>query len=60
MPLNNILEVEIFDVWGIDFIGPFSSSYNNLYILITVDYVHKWVEAAILLANDSKVVANFL
>jgi len=23
MPLNAILEVEIFDVWGIDFMGPF-------------------------------------
>jgi len=26
MPLNYILEVEIFDVWGVDFIGPFSCS----------------------------------
>jgi len=25
MPLNNILEVEIFDVWSIDFMGPFPS-----------------------------------
>jgi len=23
MPLNFILEVEIFDVWGINFMGPF-------------------------------------
>ena len=23
MPLNNILEVELFDVWGIDFMTPF-------------------------------------
>lgn len=29
MPLNSILEVELFDVWGIDFMGPFPSSYNN-------------------------------
>jgi len=37
MPLNNILEVEIFYVWGIDFMGPFSSSFSNQYILVTED-----------------------
>ncbi|KAL4272007.1 hypothetical protein GQ457_13G015500 [Hibiscus cannabinus] len=30
MPLQNILEVELFDVWGIDFMGPFPSSFGNL------------------------------
>ncbi|KAF8080184.1 hypothetical protein N665_0968s0007 [Sinapis alba] len=29
MPQNFILEVEVFDVWGIDFMGPFPSSHNN-------------------------------
>ena len=29
MPLNNILEVELFDVWGIDFMGPFISSQDR-------------------------------
>ncbi|KAL4318173.1 hypothetical protein GQ457_18G014840 [Hibiscus cannabinus] len=43
--LYNILEVELFDVWGIDFLGPFPSSFGNLYILLAVDYVSKWVEA---------------
>ena len=37
MPLNNILEVELFDVWGIDFKGPFPSSCGNKYILVVVD-----------------------
>jgi len=32
-----ILEVEIFDVWGIDFMGPFPSSRGNMYILVAVD-----------------------
>lgn len=39
MPRNNIMEVDIFDVWGIDFMGPFPSSYGNSYILVAVDYV---------------------
>jgi transposase InsO family protein len=56
MPLNNIQEVEIFDVWGIDFMGPFPSSYNNKYILVAVDYVSKWVEAIATPTADSAVV----
>ena len=40
--------------------GPFPPSQNNLYILVSVDYVSKWVEAIASPANDSKVVINFL
>ncbi|RVW71874.1 Retrovirus-related Pol polyprotein from transposon opus [Vitis vinifera] len=36
---------ELFDVWGIDFMGPFPMSFGNSYILVGVDYVSKWVEA---------------
>ncbi|KAJ9565613.1 hypothetical protein OSB04_001579 [Centaurea solstitialis] len=60
MPLNYILEVELFDVWGIDFMGPFPSSYSNRYILVAVDYVSKWVEAIASPTNDSRVVSKFL
>jgi len=60
MPATNIVEVELFDVYGIDFMGPFSSSYGNQYILVVVDYVSKWVEAVALPTNDSKVVVRFL
>ena len=56
MPLNNILELELFDVWGIDFMGPFPNSHGNEYILVAVDYVSKWVEAVASPTNDSKVV----
>jgi len=56
MPQNPILEVELFDVWGIDFIGPFPSSYGNKYILVAVDYVSKWIEATASPTNDAKVV----
>ncbi|KAK8659610.1 hypothetical protein V6N13_029809 [Hibiscus sabdariffa] len=54
MPLQNILEVELFDVWGIDFMGPFPSSHGDLYILLAVDYVSKWVEAIATPKNDAK------
>ncbi|XP_055814545.1 protein NRT1/ PTR FAMILY 8.3-like [Solanum dulcamara] len=60
MSLHNILEVEIFNVWGIDFMGPFPPSNGNQYILMVVYYVSKWVEAVALPTNDSKVVLKFL
>ena len=55
-----ILEVELFDVWGIDFMGPFPSFLGNKYILVCVDYVSKWVEAQACVANDARVVCKFL
>nr|GEU90196.1 reverse transcriptase domain-containing protein [Tanacetum cinerariifolium] len=60
MPQNSIQVCEIFDVWGIDFMGPFSSSRGNKYILVAVDYMSKWVEAKALPTNDSRVVCKFL
>ncbi|XP_070017259.1 uncharacterized protein [Nicotiana sylvestris] len=60
MPMNPIQEVEVFNVWGIDFMGPFVSSFGNKYILVAVDYVSKWVEAATLPTNDARVVVGFL
>lgn len=60
MPLHPILIVELFDVWGIDFMGLFFNSFGNLYILVVVDYVSKWVEAISSKTNDHKVVVNFL
>ncbi|GKF28074.1 reverse transcriptase domain-containing protein, partial [Tanacetum coccineum] len=52
MPQNSIQVCEIFDVWGIDFMGPF--------ILVAVDYLSKWVEAKALPTNDARVVCKFL
>ncbi|GKA03153.1 reverse transcriptase domain-containing protein, partial [Tanacetum coccineum] len=60
MPQNPIQNVEIFDVWGIDFMSPFPSSRGNRYILVAVDYVSKWVEAKALPTNDARVVCRFL
>ncbi|GJX42236.1 reverse transcriptase domain-containing protein [Tanacetum coccineum] len=60
MPQNVIQVCEIFDVWGIDFMGPFPSSRGNKYILVAVDYLSKWVEAKALPTNDARVVVKFL
>jgi transposase InsO family protein len=45
MPLTNNLQIELFDVWRIDYRGLFPKSKNYEYILVAVDYASKWVEA---------------
>nr|GEY25482.1 reverse transcriptase domain-containing protein [Tanacetum cinerariifolium] len=60
MPHNFIQICENFDVWGIDFMGPFLSSKGNKYILVAVDYLSKWVEDKALPTNDARVVVKFL
>jgi hypothetical protein len=54
MPLTNNLQIELFDCWGIDYMGPFPKSKNSEYILVAVDYVSKWVEAMPCRAADSR------
>lgn len=41
MPHKFIFEVKFFDVWGIDFMGPFSH-HSRIKISVVVDYVSKW------------------
>ncbi|KAK9174916.1 hypothetical protein WN944_026920 [Citrus x changshan-huyou] len=60
MPLNLILVIEIFDCWGIDFMGFFPSSFGFVYILVAVDYVSKWIEVIPCQHNDHKIVIRFL
>ena len=60
MLLQGILVVQIFDVWGIDFMRPFPSSFGNLYILLAVDYVSKWVEAITCSRNDANTDVGFI
>nr|GEV20235.1 reverse transcriptase domain-containing protein [Tanacetum cinerariifolium] len=59
MPQNAIQVCVIFDVWGIDFMGPFPNSKGNKYILVAVDYLSKWVEVKVLPTNDARVVVKF-
>nr|GEW17283.1 DNA-directed DNA polymerase [Tanacetum cinerariifolium] len=60
MPQNIIQVCEIFDIWGIDFMGPFLSSKGNKYILVATDYLSKWVKVKALPTNDARVVVKFL
>nr|GEV86799.1 reverse transcriptase domain-containing protein [Tanacetum cinerariifolium] len=60
MPQNSIQVCKFFDVWSIDFIGSFSSSRGNKYILVVVDYLSKWVEVKALPTNDARVICKFL
>ncbi|RDX84773.1 putative mitochondrial protein, partial [Mucuna pruriens] len=56
MPQQPILFYEVFDVWGINFMGPFLISNGYSYIPLAVDYV----EAIATKTNDAKVVVDFL
>ena len=60
MHLKQILEVEVCDLWGIDFMGPFPYSDGYEYILMQVDYVSRWVEAIPTRTSDSKVMLKFI
>ena len=52
MLMRSILEVEIFELWGIDFMGFFPSLDGKEYILVAVDYVSKWVKVIPTRTND--------
>lgn len=60
MSQKSIFEAVLFNVWGIDFMGPFAPSFGNQYIFVAVDYMSKRVEAVTLPTNDAKVVIEFL
>ena len=60
MPLTGVFPVELFDVWGMDFMGPFPISNGYSYILLVVEYVSKWVEAIPTRTSDAKVVQKFI
>lgn len=55
-----ILEIKLLNVWSIDFPGSFPQYFSNLYILMVMDYVSKWMMVVASLANDAKVVTKIL
>ena len=60
MSLQGILVVQIFYVWGIDFLGPFPLSFRNLYIILAMDYVFKWVKPIACPIHDARIVIGFI
>ena len=58
--MTYMLQLEPFDLWGINFMGPFPPSNGKQYILVAVDYMSKWVEAIATSMNDSRTVIKFL
>ena len=60
MPMNYMLQVEAFNLWGIDFMGLFPSSRGKQYILVVVDYVTKWVEAQPLATITARKMTEFI
>ena len=60
MPLQGILVVQIFDVWEINFMGPFPPSFGNLYILLAMEYISKCVEAIACPRNYANTVVGFI
>ncbi|RDY08462.1 gag-pol, partial [Mucuna pruriens] len=60
IPQHPILFCEVFDIWGIDFMGLFPVSNGYSYILLAVEYMSRWVEEVATKTNDAKVAVNFL
>lgn len=58
--MTKMLEVDLFDIWGIDFMGHFVSFYIYKYNLVAVEYVSKRVEALALADNEGKRMVAFL
>lgn len=60
MKQNLIQQCEVYCVWAINFMRPFPNSNCNKYVLVSVDYVFKWVETPALPTNDARVVVKYL
>lgn len=60
LPLTHILEIELFNVWRINFIGSFVSLLGNKYISVVVDDVSRWVEAITLSNNEGTIIVQLL
>eukprot|EP00253_Pinus_taeda_P015861 PITA_15861 len=61
MPLQPQVVLESFEIWAIDFVGPFNPpSYQKVHILVCTDYVTMWVETKALEKATEQVVSDFL
>jgi hypothetical protein len=54
IPLQPQVVMEPFERWALDFFGPFNQISNQKnYILVSIDYMMKWVEA-VALQNETE------
>jgi hypothetical protein len=61
MPLQAQIVAEPFEIWALDFVGPFNPKSNQkAYILVEIDYMTKWVEAEALSNATEEEVIKFL
>ena len=63
MPLISVNPSLTFEIWAIDFIGPFpipAKRTGARYIITTVEYVTKWVEAEPVDTYSSEIGAKFI
>lgn len=60
MPKQPILKIELFNVWGINFMGLFPQSGGYAYIWLVMGYVSKWVEVIYCTKNDVITIIKFL
>lgn len=49
-----------FAQWGIDLVGPLPRSEQRTYIIVTIDYFSKWMEAKALTSTTKFQVIKFL
>ena len=61
MPLLPHILIEPFEKWALDFMGPINpASKKKKYIIVSMDYVTKWVEAKAIPRATEHVVVDFL
>ena len=62
VPLNVLTSPWPFIMWGIDMIGEIrpTTSYGHRFILVSIDYFMKWVDATSFASVTKNVVARFI
>lgn len=60
MPLNPSHALELFERWGLDFVGPLKVSKVHRCRYVATEYLTKWVEARALPDNSAISTAKFI
>ncbi|MCO5562243.1 hypothetical protein L7F22_015869 [Adiantum nelumboides] len=61
-PNNPIMTALPFEKWGVDYVGPITSTskHGKAYIIVATDYLTKWSEARAVRSDDARTTATFL